>query len=247
MQSEPERGDRTGSVKAILFDLDHTLYDRDATFLAWARWFVRERLGLMEESIHAQAVDLLVAMDATGYRPRAELFGWMKERYPGLEATVEELVADFYREHVSYLSLEDDTRLLLDALAAARIPFGIVTNGSANQLLKVRKLGLDARTSCIYISALVGCRKPEPGIFLAAADELGVTPPDTLFIGDNPEADIAGAAAVGMRTAWLRRQSEWPDHLGVLLPDYTIDSLAELLWITQEKTPTGHPPQSGGR
>ncbi len=45
MRSEPERVDCTGSVKAILSDLDHTLYDRDATFLAWARWFVRERLG----------------------------------------------------------------------------------------------------------------------------------------------------------------------------------------------------------
>jgi putative hydrolase of the HAD superfamily len=234
-------------VKAVLFDLDHTLYDRDATFLDWARRFVRERLGLIEDSARAQTVDLLVVMDASGYRPRAELFQWIKERYPFLEATVEDLVADFYREHVSYLSLEADTRLLLDALAAARIPLGVVTNGSVNQLLKVRKLGLDARTSCIHISELVGCRKPEPAIFLAAAEDLGMLPRDILFVGDNPEADIAGAATVGMRTAWLHRQREWPDHLGTVLPDYTIDSLAELLWITKDKAPGRYAPQFSGR
>ncbi len=221
-------------MKALLFDLDHTLYDRDATFLAWARWFVRERLGLTEDSAYSETVDLLVTMDAAGYRPREELFRWIKERYPVLEAEVKDLVADFYREHASYLSLEADTRLLLDALAAAGVPFGIVTNGSAIQLLKIRELGLDARTSCIHISALVGCRKPEPAIFLAAADDLGVSPRDILFVGDNPEADIVGGAAAGMRTAWLRRGREWPDHLAATPPDYSINSLAELLWIAEE-------------
>ena len=234
-------------MKAVLFDVDHTLYDRDATFLAWARWFVRERLGLTEESVHSRAVDLLVTMDASGYRPRRELFRWIKERYPFIEAAVEDLVADFYRQHVSYLSLEVDTRLLLDSLATARIPFGVVTNGSANQLLKIRELGLDTRTSCIHISALAGCRKPEPAIFLAASDELGVAPSDTLFVGDNPEADIMGAAGVGMRTAWLRRQREWPDRLGTILPDYSINSLSELLWITKSKPPTQYAPQHIGR
>lgn len=221
-----------GDVKAVLFDLDHTLYDRDNTFLAWARWFVRERLGLTDDSGYSETVDLLVTMDASGYRPRQELFRWIKERYPMLEAEVEELVADFYRQHVSYLSLEADTRLLLDSLAAARIPFGVVTNGSANQLLKIRELGLDTRTSCIYISALAGCRKPEPAIFLAASDELGVAPSDTLFVGDNPEADIVGAAGVGMHTAWLHRGRDWPDQLRTTTPDYSISSLAELLWVT---------------
>ncbi len=179
-----------GDVKAVLFDLDHTLYDRDATFLAWARWFVRERLGLTDDSAYSETVDLLVTMDANGYRPRQELFWWIKERYPILEAEVEELVADFYRQHVSYLSLEDDTRLLLDALAAADLPFGIVTNGSVNQLLKIRELGLMLARPASTSRRWWGAGSPEPAIFLAAADELGVAPRDTLFVGDNPEADI---------------------------------------------------------
>ena len=226
------------NIEAVLFDLDNTLYDRDATFLAWARWFVRERLGLSEDSPRAEAIDLLVAMDASGYRPREDLFRGIKEMYPSLESAVEELVADFYREHVSHLSLEPDSRLLLDALSAARIPFGIVTNGSAGQILKIGKLGLDALTSCVYISALFGVRKPEPAIFLAAARDLGVQPRGILFVGDHPEADIAGAAAVGMRTAWLRRGREWPDRLAATPPDHTIGTLAELAWVAAAGEPS---------
>jgi len=220
-------------MKAVLFDLDNTLYDRDETFLGWARWFVRERLGLHEDSAARETVDRLVTLDAGGYRSRDEFFRWVKQRYPVLAATVEDLVADFYQQHVAYLSLSDETQRLLDALAAAGRPFGIVTNGSANQLLKIRKLGLDARTACVYVSALAGSRKPAAAIFLAAAGCIGVAPPDILFVGDNPEADIMGAAAVGMRTARLRWGRAWPAHLAATPPDHTIDSLTDLLWVSE--------------
>ncbi len=221
------------ATQAVLFDLDNTLYDRDETFLRWAQGFVRERLGLRQDAAATGAVEELVRMDASGYCPRPEFFRWVKRQHPALVATVEELVAAFYREHVTYLALGDDTRRLLDGLAAAGIPFGIATNGKASQLLKVHQLGLDKLTSCIYVSEIAGCRKPAPAIFLAAAGCLGTNPREILFIGDNPEADIAGAAAVGMRTAWLHRGRAWPAGLAATPPDYTIGSLTELLWVAK--------------
>jgi len=230
---------RMTRITAVLFDLDNTLYDRDASFLRWARWFARDRLGLDADPAHGAAVDRLVTMDASGYRPRAEVFRWVKEQHPALTADVDDLIAGFYEEHVAHLALDGETRGLLDALDAAGLPFGIVTNGSAQQLLKVRTLGLDARTTCVHVSALVGCRKPEAAIFLAAAADLGVAPGAILFVGDNPEADIVGAAAVGMRTAWLRRGRAWPDHLAATTPHYVIDSLAELRWVAEAPRPVG--------
>lgn len=226
-----------GRVAGILFDLDNTLYDRDATFLGWAMGFARDRLGLSADPDRQEAVARLATMDAGGYCPRADLFRWIKEQYPAVTASVDELVSGFYQEHVAYLALDGDTQRLLDVLAAAGIPFGIVTNGSARQIDKIRALGLEGRTSCIHISEVSGCRKPDPAIFLAAAGGLGLAPGDILFVGDNPEADIIGAAGVGMRTAWLHRGRVWPAHLATTSPDHVIGSLAELSWVA-ERTET---------
>ncbi len=68
--------------------------------------------------------------------------------------------------------------------------------------------------------------KPDPSIFLEALRQLGnPTPGEVLFIGDNPEADIGGAQAVGMATAWIRRGRQWPASMAP--PDFIVDSILE--------------------
>lgn len=223
----------SGTVTAVLFDLDHTLYDRDRTFVAWAQWFVRNRLSLREGTEVGAAVDLLVALDANGYGPKEAMFRQIKERHPCLVEEVETLVAAFYGQHLAHVNVDEGASRLLGALGRAGVPWGIVTNGSRNQLLKVRQLGLDTLASCVIVSGLLGVRKPEPEIFRAAAAHLGVVPQNILFVGDNPETDIVGAARVGMQTAWLRRAWEWPGQLAAVAPHHTIDSLTELLWIVE--------------
>ena len=52
----------------------------------------------------------------------------------------------------------------------------------------------------------VGWRKPRREIFEAVARALDVDPREILHVGDNLDADVAGAAAAGMRTAWLTRR-----------------------------------------
>lgn len=214
------------SVRGVLFDLDNTLLDRDRTFLAWARWFVHERLHLEGDEERSRAVDLLVELDAKGYGSKQTLFETMKNRYPTLTVKVEDLMADFYEEHAEFLSLETETSRLLDQLDSAQLPWGIVTNGTSNQLLKLEKMGLDKRTSCIFVSEIVGSWKPDRVIFLRALECIGVAPESTLFIGDNAEADIAGAANVGMLTAWLSLGREWPVELPCK-PTIVLESLDE--------------------
>jgi len=87
----------------------------------------------------------------------------------------------------------------------------------------------DALTSCIFVSALCGCRKPEAPIFLAVAAHLGIDPAHVLFVGDNPEADMWGARNAGMRTAWLRRGRSWPASVPASCVDLAIDALDDVL------------------
>jgi len=217
-------------VAAILFDLDNTLFDRDLAVRYWAEVFARARLGLRDDA-HADAVDIVLALDAHGYGAKPPMFAVLKGQYPVLSESIADLVDDFYRQVPGYASLDERAHRLLDRIDRAGLPFGIVTNGSRYQLHTIRALGLDERTSCIVVSDLVGYRKPEAAIFLTAADKLGVRPAKILFVGDNPEADVWGAHRAGMRTAWLHRDQTWPSTTIERCADFTIGSLDELVDI----------------
>jgi putative hydrolase of the HAD superfamily len=77
--------------------------------------------------------------------------------------------------------------------------------------------------------------KPEPGMFELALEKAGnPDPSDVLFVGDSPVHDIAGAQALGMRTALIAEEGIAPPAQGEgtrAQADYTIRSLSELLRI----------------
>ena len=78
----------------------------------------------------------------------------------------------------------------------------------------------------IIISEEVGWRKPKDIIFRRALRLLNIKPEEALFVGDNFNADIKGAKAVGIRTVWLNKNldaEEAEPH-----PDYTIEKLPQL-------------------
>lgn len=73
--------------------------------------------------------------------------------------------------------------------------------------------------------------KPHPLLYRMAMERLGVGVDDCVMIGDRPDTDIAGAAALGMRTALVRTGrflpgASWP--MGMEKPEWDVDSLAEL-------------------
>ncbi len=73
--------------------------------------------------------------------------------------------------------------------------------------------------------------KPQPLLYRMAMDRLGVTAVDCIMVGDRPDTDIAGAAALGIRTALVRTGrftpgESWPD--GIARPDWDCESLSEL-------------------
>ena len=61
--------------------------------------------------------------------------------------------------------------------------------------------------------------KPQPEIFLQALQQLGVDPANAMFVGDRLEADVQGAANVGMTTV----QALWfnaDDNTAGIEPDF---------------------------
>lgn len=216
------------AVRAVLFDLDNTLFDRDAAFAAWAHAFAADRFAAETPARQAEVAHRLIALDDHGYVTKEVLFTQARALYPALTEEIHALCERFYREWLIYMTLEAETRTLLDALDAAGIPFGIITNGPVHQNLKIDQLGLRRRLRCLFISAEFGCSKPDSRIFRAAADALGVSCDQILFVGDNPIADIVGAHDVRMITAWLHRGAEWPSDQAEVRADLILGSLSEL-------------------
>ena len=173
-------------IEAVLFDLDNTLVDRDQAF----------RQCLCEGFSDPQAREELCRLDHRGHGDRMTLLqAWARHGGDALTLT------DLGRRIAARLPSDPG---LLDALRTLRskTKLGIVTNGSSqSQRCKIQASGLGAVIphDCCWVSAEVGAAKPNPVIFLMAADRLAVSPRRCLFIGDYWPHDGVGAHAAGMR------------------------------------------------
>lgn len=120
---------------------------------------------------------------------------------------------------------------VLPTFKAAGLKIAIVTNAYQPMWLRDIEMAhhglLEHFADCRISAADVGVIKPHPRIFQAALDCLGVNPQEAVFIGDDAEADIIGAQAVGMR-AILRKTARYPDTSRIAA-DAIIHSLHDVL------------------
>lgn len=119
-------------------------------------------------------------------------------------------------------------RETLDELRRRGFLLATVTNrafGGERFRTDLRDAGLDIPWDAEAVSVEVGWLKPHPALFEHALNALAVTPAEAVMVGNSLAEDVAGARALGMRTAWKRCS---PDAEGVL-PDFTFDEVPELL------------------
>jgi HAD superfamily hydrolase (TIGR01549 family) len=127
------------------------------------------------------------------------------------------------------VELFDDAMPLLSHLSG-RYPLLAITNGTAD----VHRVGLGAWFAHAVNAPTLGCAKPDPGIYLHAAQLAGLAPHQVLHIGDDARLDAWGARNAGMAAIWLNRHDQAWDQPGDAVP--MVRSLHELqTWF--ESTP----------
>lgn len=161
----------------------------------------------------------------------------MLVRELGVEGAAEELVAEAFlgagRE--AELELAPELGEVLAALDRHGVRLGIVcdvgfTGGEQLRALLERE-GLLAHFSGWAFSDEVGHYKPSPQIFEAALAALEAPPERALHVGDLRRTDVAGAAALGMRSARYRGVHDDLDSAPGVEADHVLDSHRELLAV----------------
>ena len=100
----------------------------------------------------------------------------------------------------------DDVEAVLTALRARGITIGVVSNWDTRLKSICDGLGLTPLVDFIIISAEVGVRKPDPGIFRMALEKAGVRPAEAIHVGDLPEEDAEGARRAGITPLLIDRR-----------------------------------------
>lgn len=128
--------------------------------------------------------------------------------------------------HDAAITIARRNATILGELRSRGLRTALVSNFTGNLDCCVAELALAPAFDVVIDSAIVGIRKPDPRIFALALDHLGVDASRALMVGDNPFADIQGAAAAGMSTCWLAPLTRAaPDGC---TPTFRIESLSDL-------------------
>ena len=194
-------------IGAVIFDCDGTLVDSEEA-----------GLDVLHHLLRAHGLDLSREQLNHRFRgnPMAEGVAWIAEQLGGRSP-------DFEAEFTSQLREATAARFRLglttipgafELLDRLRIPFCVATNGPREKVeLTLGLVGLRHLFGERIFSAYeVGCAKPDPGLFLHAAEVLGVAPERCAVVEDSLPGIQAGLAA-GMKVFSLHPRDKTPAEL----------------------------------
>ena len=222
------------AITCITFDLDDTLWESgsvlanaEARLYEWieracpdiARTHSRDALSDHRHAHYASIPE--IRHDLT----RARIL-WLESllREWGYEPDLAEAGFRVFREHRNAVTLFDDATRVLGTLGE-RYSIGAITNGNAD----VHHIGIGHHFDFVVTPAEAGAAKPDSAIFEFALNAAGAPPGSVVHVGDDPMRDVAGAAALGLRTVWMNPQGQlWPHEVP---PDAEIRTLAALVSI----------------
>jgi putative hydrolase of the HAD superfamily len=204
-------------VKAVVFDLDDTLFDHTTSatnaIQAWVpalgvtysadlirQWFEIERRNF----------DGWLAGRLTHQGQRRgrllEFLPLIGRPVPGTDDELDEIFAGYLKFYRQNWAAFPDARPALEVARSNGWRIGVLTNGSTpQQNAKLAAIGLAGFIDVVSTSESLGFSKPAVEAYHLTCEALGVDPADTLMIGDNFELDVVAARAAGLTAHHLDR------------------------------------------
>jgi beta-phosphoglucomutase len=181
-------------IRAVIFDLDGVIVSTDHFhYLAWKS--LADELGVPfdEDRNHAlrgvsrmESLELLLGGGATGFSDE-EKAALAEKKNTHYRSLLETLTPDHILPGVN---------LYLDSCSAAGLQVAIGSS-SRNARFILERIGLDARFDAIVDGNDIARSKPDPEVFLKAAEALGL-PPEACLVVEDAEAGVTAALAANM-------------------------------------------------
>ena len=230
-------------IKAVLFDLDETLIDAEAG-LREAHDRISKTLSTFFEQNGVQmGVSLLHSKiklfdDRMNRESRYDRDEWwpifISEVRSDLivsQGFAHALTIEYWNAYSQYSPPYSDAITTLNHLRRRGYKLGLVTDTDGTPGLKAQRINKLSFRDFFSVVIVAGEDtpelKPNPTPFLKASERLGITNQSSVFVGDKPFTDIAGAKAAGMKTIHVQRR-EWNSNVEA---DATIGSLTDLVGI----------------
>jgi putative hydrolase of the HAD superfamily len=232
----PAKGAR---LRAVLFDAGNTLIFLDYVRMAAG---VGAALGLplSGEVLAAQAEEASRAMEragsdqerATAYLEALFLLGGVPADRLG---EVRTCLGQMHAERHLWCSVPEETRLALARLKSAGLLLGVVSNSEGRVAEALEAAELRQYFDVVIDSGLIGIEKPDPRIFHAALEALGVGADEALYVGDLYDVDVVGARAAGIEAILLGAA---PAAAPECRTTTTIEDLVERVLSDRRSAPT---------
>jgi HAD superfamily hydrolase (TIGR01549 family) len=227
-------------LRAVSLDLDNTLWDvvpvlkrAEQTLQQW----LERHYPLIPRQFAVDDLQRLRLAVASEHPGRAHELSWLRTEALKRAAIAAGYPASVAREAFEVFSAaRNDIEPFAEVPAAlarlaARVPLYAVSNGNAS----VQRVGLGDYFRDAIGAEQAGAAKPDARIFARLLEVADAAACMVLHVGDDALADVAGARAAGLRTAWMNRGGrEWP--AGAAPADYEVADLVELAELVERLT-----------
>lgn len=211
-------------IKAVLFDLDGTLLDRDRSvedFIGYQYKRLNKWVGHIPKKIY---MNKFIELDSQGYVWKDKVYQQLVTEFQITGIDWAYLLEDYINEFKNHCIPFPNLHEMLGKLRSNNLALGIITNGYGQfQMDNIKALGIESYFETILISEWEGLRKPAPEIFKRALKQLNLPPFESVFVGDHPENDVKAAKNAGMKSMW-KRDSQWNQ----VEADYIVTDLADI-------------------
>lgn len=216
-------------MKAVVFDLDDTLYNERDFVLGGFRAVASYLSGLKSLDSDIMLSRMVEILEDTG---RGKIFDTIIDEY-NIDVPVKKLV-EIYRTASMKLQLYPDAKTCLERLRNKGYNIGLITDGLRTvQWHKIHLLNIKDYFDEILVTNDLGDEfyKPKEEVYIEMAKRLDILLEEMAYVGDNPNKDFIGAKALGITTFRIIR--EYGCHRDVRLNDsyeahYIINTLDEL-------------------
>ena len=217
-------------IKAVLFDLDGTLLNRDES----VKKFIDNQYDRLIEVVGHIPKELyctrFIELDSRGYVWKDKVYEQLVHEFEITGLNSEDFLQDYINEFSNHCVSFPNLHNMLQELKDNSFVLGMITNGYGQfQLDNIKALNIEHYFNTLLISEWENMKKPNPKIFEKALKELNVQPHQSVFIGDHPENDIEASKNVGMIGIW-KKDFQW----NKVDADFIIDDLMEVPTIIKE-------------